>query len=134
MEFWALAAVSVGTAAVGAYASSRSASKGQKNQQKHEVEAAREAAEQGRISTMFERDLLDYDVQLAKERKRNARTNTTDKFSPLDKPIKRESMLVAKPDIPKPFVEPILAEPAKGKKKEGILKKASGLRKLKKLF
>ncbi len=105
MEFWAMAAVSVGTAAVGAYASSRSSRQNTKEQIAADKETARVAAEEGRRTTMFERDLNDYDIQLAKDRKRNARAGIADPYSAVAIP-ERPPLLVAKPEIPKPIVDP----------------------------
>jgi len=110
MEFWAIAAVSVGTAAVGAYASSRSSRGNTKDQIAADKEIARIQADEGRRSTLFESDLNDYNVQLAKQRKRDARTGTLDKFSqiPIPEVYERPPLLVAKPTLP-----PIVKDPVK---------------------
>lgn len=123
MEFWALAAVSVGTAAVGAYASSRSSRSNTKDQTKAEAEKVKLQGIEDRKSTLFERDLHDYDLQLAKQRKKDARNMTTDKFVGEGKPIKRNSIMVEKPTLPvdKPPETP--AGPVKKKKKKGLFSK-----------
>lgn len=113
MEFWAIAAVSVGTAAVGAYASSRSSRGNTKDQIAADKEMARIQGDEDRRSTLFESDLNDYNVQLAKQRKRDARTGTLDKFSQIQKPadFERPPLLVAKPTLP-----PVIVDPKPGKK------------------
>ncbi len=102
MEFWAVTAVSVGTAAVGAYASSRSSSRNTKDQIAADKEIARIQGDEQRRTSLFESDLNDYNVQMAKQRKRDARTGTLDKFSQIQKPddFERPPLLVAKPTLP----------------------------------
>ena len=122
-EVWIAAVATVGSA----YMSSRSASKGSKDQIKADKEAASRAAYEDRRTMLYGSQLEDAQNQIGKQRRLNARAGHAGVRGKLP-PVLGTEM----PAIPEEYKEPA-KEPSK-KKKEGFLKKASGLGKLKKLF
>lgn len=117
MEFWAVAAVTVGTAVVGGAMSARGAQKGAEAQAKGDAEAARVAAVEGRRTTAFEADLGDYYGQLQKQRRRDARAANYAQYSKKPQPegFVRAALVGEKP---KPPTDPVAAPAAEAKKKE----------------
>lgn len=127
-EIWVAAVATVGSAAL----SARAATKGQKDQNKFDKETMRMQFEEGRKDIEWQDNLADYRGQQAKQRRFQARANSFDKFTE-DVPKRPALLELVKPERPEMTPEPVKVDTGK-KKKDGFLKKASGLRKLKKLF
>ena len=130
-EIWGVAIAAVASAGSAAM-SARAADKGSKEQQKHDKETARMQIEEGRKDIEWQDNLADFRGQQSKQRRLQARANSFDKFS--DEVPKRPALLeLVKPVRPEFAPDPVKVDAGK-KKKDGFFKKASGLRKLKKLF
>lgn len=109
-EIWAAAVATVGSA----YMSSRASGKNQDKQMAADAETARVQSEEGRRTFAYEAELSDYYGQLAKQRRKDARSETFGKYSKIAKPedYVEKPIMIAKPDIPIPVVR----EPVKKKK------------------
>ncbi len=118
MEFWAMAAVSAGTAIVGGAMQSRSARKQQKEQNKHDVEMARVSGEEDRRTLEYQRRLGDYQKQLDTQRRRDARGAVFDKYSGIAKPTgyTRAPLVSGEAPAPPPPTsqQPVQAAPTTG--------------------
>jgi hypothetical protein len=103
----------------GGMMSARGAEKGQEAQGALTKEVALLQANEGRKTTAFEADLADYYSQLNKQRRRDARGSTWDKYSKIAKPegFLRAPLVGEKPKPP----ESKLPTEAKPKKKKRSL-------------
>lgn len=100
-ELWAAGLVAAGSA----YMSSRSASRNQKDQIAADKETARIQAQEERQTMAYQAELGDYYGQQNKQRRRDARAGTFDKFSQVGTPGARKPLMVAKPTLPPPVVD-----------------------------
>lgn len=86
MEFWAIAAVSVGAPVVGGAMQSRSSRKAQKEQNQATIEQMREQGVQDRETLRYQGELTDYWRKRVTQDRRNARGAQFDKYSRLAVP------------------------------------------------
>lgn len=94
-EIWAIAVATVGSA----YLSSRSASRGQKDQIAADKETARIAAQEERSTMRYGSQLEDYKDQLGKQRRLGARYKHVG--------LKPPPILAKEPALPAPIVDPV---------------------------
>lgn len=118
MEFWAAAALSVGTTVVGGYLSSRSSRKGQEDAQQHDAAMARERGFQDRETLAYQGQLADHYGQLGTQRRRNARGAMFDKYSKIATPanFSRPALVGEAPKPPANNAPPVtsIAKPRGG--------------------
>ena len=97
------------TTVAGAYLTSSAERKGQKEQNQHNVEMAREQGNQERLSLSYGLGLNDYYTQLNTQRRRDARGAMFDKFSGMGKVPTRPQLVSSAP------VAPSIAAPTRSK-------------------
>lgn len=101
-ELWAAGLVAAGSA----YMSSRSASRNQKDQIAADKETARIQAQEERQTIAYQAELGDFYGQQNKQRRADARSDTFGKYSTVGAPPPRKPIMIARPDMPKPIIEP----------------------------
>lgn len=98
-EGWAAVAVGAAASVVGGAMQGRGASKAADKQAAADKEIARIQGVEGRKTTAYEAELVDYYNQLNKQRNRDARASMYDKYSLIQKPegFARQNLAGPKP-------------------------------------
>lgn len=117
-EGWAAVAVGAAASVVGGAMQGRGASKAADKQAAADKEIAKIQGVEGRKSSAYEAELMDYYSQLNKQRNRDARASMYDKYSLVQKPegFVRQNLAGPKPANPDgttttPATTPVLQQP-----------------------
>ena len=117
-EGWAAVAVGAAASVVGGAMQGRGASKAADKQAAADKEIAKIQGVEGRKTSAYEAELMDYYAQLNKQRNRDARASMYDKYSLVQKPegFVRQNLAGPKPANPDgttttPATTPVLQQP-----------------------